>query len=250
MSKTALIDGDMIVYKAAAASEVETRWEDDIWTLHSVEDEAVGIAQDLIQNVIKDTGVSDCMIFFTTGSTFRHELFPKYKANRIGKRKPLGLSAIRERLGEDYHCMSHTRLEADDLIGIFATGNSDAVAVSGDKDFATLPCDWFNNLTGERVTHTLEEANYNHLVQTLTGDAVDGFEGIKGVGPVTAKRHLDKHGATWESVVSLYEKKGLTEDDALLTARLSYILRHEDYNTETKEIQLWNPHKLSKTKHG
>jgi DNA polymerase-1 len=248
MSKTALIDGDMIVYKAAAASEVETRWEDGIWTLHSVEDEAVGIACDLIQNIVKTLRADDCMLFFTVGSTFRHELFPNYKSNRINKRKPLGLSAIRDRLGDDYYCMTHERVEADDLIGIFATGDPDAIAVSGDKDFATLPCDWFNNLTGERKTHTVEEANYNHLVQTLTGDAVDGFEGIKGVGPVTAKRHLDKHGATWESVVSLYEKKGLTEEDALLTARLSYILRHEDYNTETKEIQLWNPRKLLKQK--
>ena len=50
MSKrTAAIDGDMIIYKAGFASEVETRWSDAIWTLHSSEDQ-----MKLIENLIED----------------------------------------------------------------------------------------------------------------------------------------------------------------------------------------------------
>ena len=40
-----------------------------------------------------------------------------------------------------------------------------------------------------------------------------------------------------------YEKAGMTEDDALLTARLAYILHDKDYNEKTKEITLWTPKK-------
>ena len=35
METTAIIDGDMMAYRACFASEVETKWTDDSWTLHS-----------------------------------------------------------------------------------------------------------------------------------------------------------------------------------------------------------------------
>ena len=243
---TALIDGDMLIYKAACASEVETRWEDNIWTLQSDENQAVAITRDLIAGVLSKLRLTKCILFFTTGKLFRHEIYPDYKSNRLGKRKPLGLSAIRARMMADYESVIEPRLEADDVIGIYATADPYSVAVSGDKDFATLPCNWYNHLTEEMKVTTLEEANYNHLIQSIAGDATDGFAGIKGFGVKTAAKHLDKHGATWESVVSLYESKGLTEEDALLTARLAYILRDGDYNKTTKEITLWTPTQLEK----
>jgi len=53
---------------------------------------------------------------------------------------------------------------------------------------------------------------------------------------------LDKHGATWSTVVDAYESKGQTEEEALLNARLSYILRNpNEYNEKEGEIKLWNP---------
>ena len=42
-------------------------------------------------------------------------------------------------------------------------------------------------------------------------------------------------------MVKAYEKADMTEEDALLTARLAYILHDKDYNEETKEIKLWEP---------
>ena len=82
-----------------------------------------------------------------------------------------------------------------------------------------------------------------HLVQTLAGDSADGYMGVKGIGEVTARKLMDKKGYTWETVVGAYEKAGMTEDDALLTARLAYILHDKDSNEKTKEITLWTPKK-------
>ena len=42
-----------------------------------------------------------------------------------------------------------------------------------------------------------------------------------------------------DTVVEAYEKAGLTEDDALVTARLARILRAEDY--DGVNIKLWEP---------
>jgi DNA polymerase-1 len=76
----------------------------------------------------------------------------------------------------------------------------------------------------------------------MSGDTVDGFSGAKGIGSVTANKLLDKNGATWETVVKAYESKGQTEEDALINARLSYILRNKnEYNQKEGEITLWMP---------
>ncbi len=37
-----IIDGDMLLYRAGFSCEVEVKWEDDIWTLHSNENEMKG----------------------------------------------------------------------------------------------------------------------------------------------------------------------------------------------------------------
>ena len=117
------------------------------------------------------------------------------------------------------------------------------VAVSGDKDFATLPIHWYNHLKDTLRIISKEEADHFHLEQSLMGDSTDGFGGIKGCGPMTAKKLLDKNGATWKTVVDAYKAKGETEYEALLTARLARILRDGDYNFDTHEITLWTPNK-------
>ena len=236
-----VIDGDMILYRAAHSAETETKWCDSFWTLHTCEGELRDIAVDCIEHIERKTNATNTILVFSDKENFRYDIYPDYKGNRKDKRKPMGLMALRDWLTTQYVTLVWDRLEADDVIGIYCTKNKNTIAVSGDKDFATLPIRWYNHLKDETVHITPEEARFNHAIQTLTGDTVDGFDGIKGVGPVTARKYLEKNGTSWASIVELYEKKGLTEDDALLTARLSYILQVQDYNPETKEIQLWLP---------
>ena len=54
---------------------------------------------------------------------------------------------------------------------------------------------------------------------------------------------MDKKGYTWDTVVGAFEKAGQTEEDALVNARLAYILQHKDYDNDTKKINLWKPSK-------
>lgn len=121
----------------------------------------------------------------------------------------------------------------------------------------------------EEVTE--ERADYEHMLQTLMGDSADGYPGIPGIGPVKAREYLDssttfkrvereitrgkrkgeievtyepgeKTDDIWKVVVSAYEANGLTEGDALTTARLARILRAEDWGGKEKRIRkLWVP---------
>ena len=55
------------------------------------------------------------------------------------------------------------------------------------------------------------------------------------------KKILDKDGASWATIEDAYEKKGMHEYDALLSARMAYILRNQNYNNG--KVELWLPTK-------
>ena len=238
--KTLFLDGDMLAYRAAFSNEVETKWEDAVWTLHTDVNASLAYCDDFIESKCKKFNTEDYFVVFSPKTNFRYDLFPAYKGNRKSKRKPLALSELIKQVCKRHTFMMQDNMEADDLIGIMCTQSPDTtIALSGDKDFATLPITWYNFLRDELITLTEEEANKNHLIQTLMGDATDGYQGLKGVGPKTAVKLLDKHGWDWEAIVKIYESKDMTEEDALLTARLAYILRKENF--KNGKIILWQP---------
>ncbi|MGB0440436.1 MAG: NADH-quinone oxidoreductase subunit NuoE, partial [Paracoccaceae bacterium] len=90
----------------------------------------------------------------------------------------------------------------------------------GEAELATRKGTWRYEAAPEAEA-TPEAAQPVGLDAPTDGQA-DDLKLIKGVGPKTAVKLLDKHGWDWDGVVTVYESKGLTEDDALLTARLAY----------------------------
>jgi DNA polymerase-1 len=194
-----------------------------------------------ILDAYEDNGDEITMVF-SDRYTFRHEINLQYKAHRRDKRSPLGINDLREWACDEWTSLRVDRLEADDVLGIIGSRDPDgSIIVSGDKDFATVPCTWYNFLKDDLRKITKEEADFQHLVQTLAGDATDGYFGVPRVGLKTAEKILNKDGAEWQTVVNTYEKAGMNEEDALLNARMAFILRDGYYNKETKEIKLWTP---------
>jgi len=141
---------------------------------------------------------------------------------------------------ENYTSYLRPNLEADDCIGILATTKKNSIIVSGDKDFKSVPGRFFDYKRGEFYDISVDKADYWHLYQTLIGDTADNYSGCPGIGEKTAEKILAE-GATWACVVAQYEKKGLTEADALVQARVARILRREDYDMKIKEPILWTP---------
>lgn len=240
--KKLLIDGDMILYRAAFAAEKETRWDDDIFTVHSDFSDLKDAFTVFIDGLEEILDSDDVSLAFSDRVTFRHQMNPLYKAHRKQKRTPLGLGALREWACEEWPIIFWENLEADDMLGILGSRDRDgSIVVSGDKDFATVPCTWYNFIRDEMRVISEDEANYAHFSQTLAGDATDGYFGVPRVGIKTAEKILDKQGVTWEAVIEAYEKAGMSETEALLNARMAYILRDGDYNPETTEVKLWTP---------
>ena len=245
MSNTLLIDGDILCYQISSGIEEAINWGDDMWTLHSDFNTAKDKYKSYIKTLTENFNAKKVLIFLSDSNNFRKQIYPDYKLNRINKRKPVCLGQMRKWLFEEHEAMSEPRLEADDLMGIYATDpkiKGTKIVVSIDKDLKTIPtniCEDGSSL----LKITKAKAQYNHALQTLIGDSTDNFPGCPGIGPVSANRILQGHKPKdyWKAITETFIKAKLTEDDALLQARLSYILQHKDYDFKSKKVKLWRP---------
>jgi len=241
---TLLIDADWLIHSACAACETDVQWDEWIHTLHLEEGDAKEFITMRVDYWRDLTGDDQLVMCFSDYPTFRHEIHQNYKANRVGKRKPLGLKSIRQWVSNNYETRTHLGLEADDTMGLLSTSGlyRNPVIVSIDKDMRTVPGSLLATDTVETVS--LTDANRNWMKQALTGDTSDNYPGLKGVGPVKAEQIL---GAAislpemWDKVVAAYQKAGFTLSDALFNARMSRILRVGDYDFAAGRVQLWDP---------
>lgn len=237
-----LIDADGYLYKATITAEHEADWGNNIFVAST----NIGQAQDMFRSEIdkleRELGSGEKIFVLSGNANFRKVLDPTYKANRVS-RKPLGYLAMIEWLQETYgdRVVLNDVLEADDYMGILATkpGAPPSIIVSDDKDLMTIPGQIFR--LGQLSTIDDDAADRYWMTQTLTGDPADGYKGCPGIGAVKAEKLLLKTGSRWEIVKREFLKAGLTEDFAVLQARLARILRYEDWDSTTKQPILWTP---------
>lgn len=250
MKRTLLIDGDTLAYQQSILGEIPVEWGDGFWTLHSVASEVIAAIEDRISHLKADLDADTVVIALSDSQNWRKEILPSYKANRVKIRKPLCLGAVREWLLYEHKAKIVPQLEADDVIGITATENihrdTEFVIVGVDKDYNTVPAKQYNpNKPDLGITHpSSSEADKFWMMQTLSGDAADGYKGCAGIGPKKAEQILAKCNSLkemWIEVVKAYEKSGMSIVDALVNARVSRILRFGDYNSKSRKIKIWNP---------
>ena len=266
--RTLLLDGDLLVYRVAHQCQQVIAWDHDTWTYYGDLAAARRSITAWLDRLTERLEADRTRVFLSDSkSNWRHLLLPSYKGNRAawteqqrgqdplilpkpGPQRPILHGALREVLRDEFAAESETSLEADDLLGIFSTspGGGQRIIVSHDKDMQTVPGLLFNPDHAEDGIRqiTLAEADRYHLLQTLIGDATDNYKGCNGIGPVKAEKLLPPLTAwdgvaAWDAVLAAYEKAGLSEEDALVQARISRVLRFGEYNHTTAEVKLWEP---------
>ena len=144
------------------------------------------------------------LAFDSKGPTFRHELFPEYKANRPAM--PDDLIQQQEYIRKTVQAYNLPMvevpgLEADDLIACLARAarqdGFEVVIVAKDKDYYQLlgkgiamydpnpRGDWHMSEQTFREQYGIEPGRFLE-VQGLMGDPTDNFKGVPGVGEKTA----------------------------------------------------------------
>lgn len=234
--RTALIDGDIVVWKASAFAH-----------------DHQGDELELEERVVWDVGdwmrrafCSAAIVCFSgpRDSNFRRDAWPLYKTNRKDERPEFHGMAV-DILKENFKVFQRETLEADDCMGLLATMGTieNPVIVSIDKDMRTIPGWHFNPDKDDFPLHvSYDWAEYSFLLQWAMGDRVDGYKGIEKVGQKGAEKILRGSGESGvRAVLDAYRDKGHTWNYALAQARCARILTVDNWDLDTKKPILWSP---------
>jgi DNA polymerase-1 len=266
MSKTMLLDADIPVFQFAAKAQSENPSWDVYGEMETTVLPIEEVAPELdshIEHLMNRAGCDEVIVCLSEPDrekNWRRGVLPTYKDTRKGTVSPVLRQPLTDYLAEAYTSYLKPTLEGDDVLGILATNpkviKGDKVIVSEDKDMRTIPSretpagvNYMFNPAKDSEPYLNPEwlADYYWLYQTLIGDTTDGYTGLPKCGPAAALKWLDIPKPTstvdvlWPRVVQAYEDKGLTEEDALVQARVARILRTEDFNYGTKRAKLWTP---------
>ena len=276
---TLLIDADMLLFRTMAANEIEANLGDEVWVrwaeLNTVRDEF----WKTIDEWLERWHGADYRLCWTGPSAFRKRIAPDYKANRASLLKPIGYKVMKRELLDEPTSFLHDEIEADDWLGLLAGALREAgqepIIVSGDKDLDQVPgrhwwpagvkkeetpglavMEWADELLRDKAIEWIVDDSYcdkHFYSQVLIGDSTDNIPGCPGVGAVGAKKIVNKFNTAepvecWQEIVGQFEKALKKKDDvrepetvALQQARLVRILRHGEYNAETRTVDLWTP---------
>lgn len=210
------------------------------------------------------------IVFDTKEPTFRHEMFPEYKATR--ERMPEEMAAQYPRLISTLKACNFTLLEkagfeADDIIGTLARkyASKDLLVyiVSGDKDMAQLVNDHvfiYNPGKTNQPPDILDKNNVRDRLGVdpyqvidwlaLMGDSSDNIPGVPKVGKKTAGNLLSEFGSLdnlYKNIDQLKEsvvKRNLIEyqQQTHISRNLATIETAVDLDTDLGEIEfkMWD----------
>jgi len=220
----ALIDGDILVYRIG-------------FSVDDPEEERFALSRmgNFLDFLIRYKGICSYQGYLTGKSNYRSEISSTYKQNRKDVRRPIHYDSLRDYLVTKWDFKVSDNQEADDAIGIdvYNSPEDSTCVMSIDKDLNMLR-GWHYNFVKEILYYVTEqEAIKNFYTQILTGDRVDNIAGLKGIGPVKAKKILSNcntEESLFKAVLNKYDNniETLTE-----RARLLWIRRQEN--------QLWKP---------
>ena len=169
----------------------------------------LGVAN-MLRRLIKEAGSSRLVVVFDAkGPTFRHEMYPDYKANRPPMPPELRaqVEAIHVLVGLlGLPLVQVEGVEADDVIGTLAHQADQAglncVISTGDKDMAQLVTDrvtLVNTMSDTTMDAAGVEEKFgvrpDQIVDflALTGDKSDNIPGVEKCGPKTAAKWLQAY---------------------------------------------------------
>ncbi len=250
-----LIDGSAYIYRAYHAIR-------NLSSSKGMPTNAVfGFSRMLISLMESKSPAYLAICFDVKGPTFRHEVYPEYKANRPPMPEDLvaqipWIKKVVE--GFRIPVIEVQGYEADDLIGTLARQAEEAgfgvVMVTGDKDFMQLVTEttviWDPMKDKTIDVGSIEEKHGVRPLQMiqvmgLSGDTADNIPGVPGVGPKTAATLVKEYG----SIENLYKqldtvkKKKLHEN--LVTYQQQALLSCDLVTIRTDAPVAFNPEAMT-----
>jgi DNA polymerase-1 len=212
----------------------------------------LGVANMLKRLLKEDKPDHIAVVFDARGPTFRHELYPEYKANRPPM--PVELRKQVEQILEFTRLLGLPLLqvegvEADDVIGTLSReaeeSGMDCVISTGDKDLAQLVSDrttLVNTMTDTTYDRDAVVEKYDVTPEqfidflALTGDTSDNIPGVEKCGPKTAAKWLGTYGSLENLIEHADEVGGKIGEN--LRAALDQIPLSRELATIRRDLEL------------
>ncbi len=205
------------------------------------------------------------VIFDTSGPTFRHEIYPQYKANRpptpedIKKSVPY-IKRILDGFGISY--FEAQGYEADDVIGTIAYKLKDisfnVYLMTSDKDYLQLLDDKVLIYKPKTKLHDVEIIDVQKFrldyglkqpkqfidVLALAGDQADNVPGVPGIGEKTALKLIRQFGSLEELYQNIDQLKGKQKqklldyrEQAFLSKKLVTIVTNAPVDIDIQQLE-------------
>jgi hypothetical protein len=196
---TALIDADSLCYAVGFSSN------------DAEESIAIARLEETMTELCMELDCEDYKGFLTGKGNFRDSIAVTvpYKGQRVSE-KPVHLQALRCHLVTSWGFTVVQGIEADDAVGIaaYAVPEDETIMVHIDKDLNQFRGWHYNYKKKEKYYVTEFEGLHSFYTQILTGDRIDNIVGLKGIGPVKAKKVLEKctnESELYQAVLKAYE---------------------------------------------
>jgi DNA polymerase-1 len=199
-----LVDGSSYLYRAFFAIQ-------GLRTSRGLPTNAVYGVVRMMMKVMADFAPHHLAVVFDLPSpTFRHTLYPEYKAHRPPTPEPLvqQIPSVKRLVGAfRWPIVELAGFEADDIIATLARRareeGAEVIVITGDKDLLPLVA------SGVTVIDTLKDVRYDRDaviakmgvppeqvtdLLALMGDATDNVPGVPGIGPKTALSLIKAYG--------------------------------------------------------
>lgn len=263
-----LLDANNYVYRAFHSTNPKRGgYASSLSTSKGMPTNAIYVFVNMVRKLVREHEPTHFVAIFDPPGdrSFRHEVYPEYKATRSETPDDLKVQLPYVRpivRGMGLSVLEVARWEADDVIATVARRANEAgweaVIVTSDKDMYQL-------LRGDdvRMYDGMKEAWIDLAavhkkfgvdpekvteVQALVGDKIDNIPGIAGVGPKTAANLIDKYGDLEGIYEHIGELKGKLRErlenhreDAFLSRRLARLEQNVDVDVTLESFSIDAP---------
>jgi len=219
-----IVDGSNMAWRAATVSDLRNQKGENT----SV---AFGMLS-MIRSLLEDyQPKAVCICWDEGGSKAKEELYPEYKQNRKKSKSPLPEEfyiEIKVQIKKIQSMIPYfgvrqlikPGVEADDLIGLLCLSLDGVLVVSSDKDLFQV-VDMGASLFHPPRNVIINKENFKEhsdvgpelylFYRSVIGDLGDGISGLRGFGPVTTKKLIEKCGSWTEWFIGNNVKKSVLE---------------------------------------
>lgn len=264
--KIILVDGNSIVNRAFFGIPLSSNSNGEFTNA------VYGFLNMVLKLCVDENATHLAVAFDMPTPTFRHKLFPDYKAGRKAMPDELRpqfftLKNLLEKMNINYYQLAG--YEADDILGtcanIFSDKGFSVIVFSGDRDLLQVAGGNVKVFIPKTQNHRsfIDKYSYDDVlekigvtpnefidVKALMGDKADNISGVPGIGEKNATKIVSEYKSIENAIVKLREKKKLNkceknlcdfEEQALFCKKLVTINTNIPINVDTSLTKLNNP---------